>query len=173
MKNLKLVSALLVALALLVTVAPHALAEADHGDSITLTLDRRVKPESFFHIGRFFLRGDRAATTITVYEPVIRNYDGKPIDSFTIQTTSGRTKVPIGTVKGIRLNDWVDRRTDDIPQIERTINANILFTNGTQKQVLMNADFGTIEGKTNRGDFFVSDPSTVRYIEFHRDNEEG
>ncbi len=173
MKNFKLVSALLVAMALLVTAAPHVLAEPDHGDSITLTLDRRVKPESFFHVGRFFLRGDRAATTVTVYEPVIRNYDGKPIEGFTIQTVSGRTMVPIDTVQGIRLNDWVERRMDDIPQIERTVNANILFTNGKQKQVLMNVDFGTIEGKTSRGELFVEDPSTVRYIEFHRDSEEG
>jgi hypothetical protein len=173
MKNFKLVSALIMALAMFATVAPLALAEADQGDSITVTLDRRVRPESYFHPGRFFLWGDRVATTVTVYEPVIRNYNGDPIESFTIQTASGRTNVPIDTVQEICLNNRIGRRTDDIPDIERTVKANILFTNGTEKQVLMSADFGTIEGKTDRGELFVADPSTVRYIMFHRSSEEG
>ncbi len=172
MKNFKLASALLVAVALLVTAAPHVLAEPDHGDSITITLDRRVMPESFFNIGRFFMREDRATTTVTVYEPVIRNYDGRPITGFTIQTASGQTKVPIDTVQELSLNGWIGRQLDEIPDTERTVNANILFTNGTQKQVLMNADFGTIEGKTNRGELFVGDPVTIKHIEFHRGGEE-
>jgi hypothetical protein len=103
-----------------------------------------------------------------VYDHVIRDYNNKPIEALTIQTTSGRTKIPIESVKAMRLNDWIERRTDDIPRVERTVNANILFVDGTQKQVLMNADFGTIEGKTDKGDFFLKDPHTVRYIEFHR-----
>ena len=173
MKSFKLVAALLVAVALFGVVAPQALAEPDHGDSITITLDRRVKPESFFNVGRFFLRGDRATTTVTVYEPVIRNNDGKPITGLTIQTASGQTKVPIDTVQGLSLDGWIGRQLDEIPNIERTVNANILFTNGTQKQVLMNADFGTIEGKTHRGELFVGDPCTIRHIDFHRGGEEG
>jgi hypothetical protein len=171
MKNFKLVAALLSALMLVLAFAPYALAEADHGDSITLLIDRRVKPESFFHPGRFFASG--AEVTVEVRDPVIRNYDGKPIESLTIQTASGQTRIPIDTVRGIELEGWIGRRTDDIPHIDCTVKANILLTDGTQKQVLMNADFGTIEGKTDRGDFFLKDPHTVKYIIIHRQGEEG
>ena len=171
MKNFKHVAALLSALMLVLAFAPYALADADHGDSITLLIDRRVKPESFFHIGRFF--SPRSEATVEVLDPVIRNYDGKPIENLTIQTASGQTRIPIETVQEIELSGWIGRRTDDIPHIDCTVNADILLTDGTQKQVLMNADFGTIEGKTDRGDFFLSDPHTVKYITFHRQGEEG
>ena len=168
MKHAKLAAILIVALTLTAAIAPGVVAEPDQGDSITITIDRKTKPVSFFHPGRFFLRGGRAEATVTVYDHVIRNYDNKPMEALTIQTTSGRTKIPIESVQAMRLNDWIERRTDDIPRVEHTVNANILFVDGTQKQVLMNADFGTIEGKTDKGDFFLKDPHTVRSIEFHR-----
>ena len=168
MKSLKLISSLLAVMALLALAAPLATAGEKQADSITITIDRTVKPASFFHIGRFFARSDSKQATETVYDPVIRDYDGKPIEGFTIQTASGRTFIPIDTVKAMRLNDWIERRRDEIARVEFTVNANILFTNDTQKQVIMNADFGTIEGKTDHGDFFLKDPHTVRFIEFHR-----
>jgi hypothetical protein len=173
MKNFKCVAATMAALMLVLTFAPYALAEADYGESITITIDRRVKPQSFFQIGRFFAPKHHTVVSTEVYEPVIRNYDGKPIEHLTVQTASGQTRIPIDTVQGIMLNDWVERRRDDIPHIEHTVNANILFTNGKQEQVVMNADFGTIEGKTDNGEFFVADPTTVRCISFHREGEEG
>ncbi len=166
MKNLKLISSLVVAAMLFAVVAPHAAAEGEQADAITITIDRAVKPQSFFHIGRFF--APRREATLTVYDPIIRNYDGRLTEKFTIQTASGRTDIPIDSVQAIRLNNWIERRTEDIPQVEWTVNANILLTDGTQKQVLMNADFGTIEGRTDRGEFFLKDPHTVRFIEFHR-----
>lgn len=168
MRYAKLAAILVVALTLTAAIAPGAVAEPDQGNSITITIDRKTKPQSFFHPGRFFMRSERREATLTVYDHVIRDYNNKPIEALTIQTTSGRTKIPIESVKAMRLNDWVERRTDDIPHVECTVNANILFVDGTQKQVLMNADFGTIEGKTDKGDFFLKDPHTVRYIEFHR-----
>jgi hypothetical protein len=171
MKNSKPVALILSALMLVLAFAPYALAEADHGESITILIDRAVKPQSYFHIGRFFQKGRKK--TVEVYEPVIRNYDGKPIESLTIQTASGRTQIPIETVQEIKLENWIERRTDDIPHIEQVVEAKILLTSGEQKKVLMNADFGTIEGKTERGEFFLADPITVRCIAFHRTQEEG
>lgn len=168
MKYAKLAAILVVALTLTAAIAPGAVAEPDQGNSITITIDRTTKPQSFFHPGRFFIRSEWKEATVTVYDHVIRDYNNRPIEFLTIQTTSGRTKIPIESVKAMRLNDWIERRTDDIPRVECTVNANILFVDGTQKQVLMNADFGTIEGKTDKGDFFLKDPHTVRYIEFHR-----
>jgi len=168
MKSLKLIPSFLVAMMLFAVDIPYAAAEGEQADSITITIDRKVKPQSFFHIGRFFAPRDRREATLMIYEPVIRDYDGIPIEDFTVQTASGRTKIPIDSVKAMRLNNWVERRRDDIPRVEWTVNANILFTNGNEKQVIMAADFGTIEGKTDRGEFFLNDPHTVRYLEFHR-----
>ena len=168
MKSLKLISSFLVAMMLFAVAVPYAAAEGEQADSITITIDRRVKPQSFFHIGRFFAKADRREATLTVYDPVIRDYDGIPIKDFTVQTASGRTAIPIDTVEAIRFSSWLGRRTDDIERVEWTVNADILLTNGNEKQVIMAADFGTIEGKTDRGEFFLSDPHTVRYLEFHR-----
>jgi hypothetical protein len=171
MKNLKLTAALLSALMLVLAFAPYALANPDHGESITLLIDRAVKPESFFHIGRFFMPPSRRKIIVEVYNPVIRHYDGSPIEGLIIQTSSGRTNIPIDTVQKITLKGWIGRRTDDIPRIERTVNATILLTNGTQKEVLMNADLGTIEGQTDRGEFFLKDPTTIKCISFRREGE--
>lgn len=170
MKNSKPVAILLAALMMVLAFAPCASAEPDQGESITLTIDRAVMPQSIFHPGRFLQDG--RSMTVEVREPVIRNYYGDPIDGFTIQTASGRTKIPIENVRSIEFNNWIERRTDDIPRVERTVTANIVLTNGEKKQVLMNADFGTIEGKTDRGDFLLTDPITVRYIFFNRPEEE-
>ena len=168
MKGLKLTSALLTAFVLIAGFAPYCLAAGDQGDSITITIDRRVMPQSVFHAGRFALSDERAEATVTVFDHTIRNYDGKRIKSFTIQTSSGRTDVPIATVKEITIDNFVSRRTDDISRIENVVEADMVLVDGTEKHVLMNADFGTIEGKTNRGDFFLKYPHTVRHIVFNR-----
>lgn len=161
MRSLKLAAALVLGVLLVTAFASSA--KADEG-SITITIDRRVMPRALLHPGLFFTK----AETLTVTDYVIRNYLGKPIEGFTVQTASGRTMIPIDTVQGIRLNEWVERRTDDIPGIEHTVNANILYTDGTEEQVLMNADFGTIEGTTELGEFFLKDPLTVRRLVFNR-----
>jgi OOP family OmpA-OmpF porin len=164
MRSLKLVSALLLGVALIAASAP--VAGADEG-SITITIDRRVMPRALLNPGLFFTRGE----TVTVENYVIRNYLGKPIEGFIVQTASGRTTIPIDTVQGIDVDRRVERRTEDIPDIERTVKANILYTDGTQEQVLMNADFGTIEGTTELGEFFLDDPLTVRKLVFNRFEE--
>jgi outer membrane protein OmpA-like peptidoglycan-associated protein len=133
-------------------------------DSITLTLDRKTMPQSLLHPGRFFTKQE----IVTVYDYVIRNYLGQPIEGFTIQTASGLTKVPIDTVEEIRFKNWVKRRTDDIYLIERVVEADMFFTDGSQMRVLTNADFGTIEGRTELGHFFLGDPLAVRQLVFNR-----
>ena len=164
MRGLKLVSTLL--LGVVLVAASASVARADDG-SITITIDRRVMPRVIFHPGLLFTK----AETVTVKDYVIRNYLGKPIGGFVIQTASGRTTIPIDAVQEIRMNEWVSRRTEDIPGIERVVEADILYTDGTRERVLMNADFGTIEGATELGEFFLGDPLTVRSLVFNRVEE--
>ena len=168
MKGFKIAAAILVALMLVGTHVPYVSAEQDQGKSITITLDRRTVPQSMFRAGRFFVDKDDVTATVTVFDHAIRDRAGTPIDGFTIQTASGQTKVPIETVKEIRFTGWVHRRTDDIELVEHVTEADILLTNGTEKNVLMSADFGTIEGKTERGDFFLGDSHTVRHLLINR-----
>ena len=64
MKGLKLASALVAAFVLIAGFAPYCLAEVDQGDSITITIDRRVMPQSVFHVGRFALPEERAEAMV-------------------------------------------------------------------------------------------------------------
>jgi hypothetical protein len=106
-----------------------------------------------------------------VEDYVIRDYLGKPIKGFMIQAGPGLEKIPVETVEAISINNWVRRRTDDIPHIENVVKADMLMTDGSEMHVLMNADFGTIEGRTELGDFFLKDPLTVRHLVFNRVEE--
>ena len=164
MRGLKFASAILLGIALVA--AFSAVAKADAG-SITITISRSVMPQSLLHPGRFF----QGPETVTVEDYVIRNYMGKPIQDFTIQAGSGLEKIPVDTVEEISINNWVRRRTDDLPHIENVVEADMLMTDGSEMHVLMNADFGTIEGKTELGDFFLKDPHTVRHLVFNRIEE--
>ncbi len=164
MKVFKLASVLLVVLALTAIAMPNVMADCEEGDSITITIDRGTKPSSFFHPGRFFTK----SATETVYEFVIRDYDGLAIEGLTIQTSSGRTIVPIDRIKEIRFNNWIERESDDINYVENVVKADLMFNDGTEKSVVMNADMGTIEGKTKLGDFFLRDPHTLRRLVFNR-----
>ncbi len=164
MRSHKLISALLLGLALAAAFASGSSAEEE---SITITIDRKTMPQSLLHPGRFFTKQE----TVTVYDYVIRNYLGKPIEDFIVQTAAGMTKIPVDTVTEIRFRNWIKTRTSDIPNIERVVEAEMFFTDGTMMQVLMNADFGTIEGRTELGDFFLKDPATVRHLVFNRVEE--
>lgn len=164
MKVFKLASTLLVVLAVMAGAMPNVMADCEKGESITITIDRGTKPSSFFHPGRFFTK----SATVTVYEFVIRDYDGLPVESLIIQTSSGRTTVPINRVKEIRFGNWIKRESRDIGYVENVVKADIVLTNGTEKSGLMNADLGTIEGKTELGDFFLRDPHTLRSLVFNR-----
>ena len=162
MKGLKPVVGLLVALTLLVAFAPCASADQE-GKSITITIDRKTMPQSIFQLGRFYTVSEKV--TLTDYE--IRDYAGAPIDGLIIQTCSGQTKIPICTVKEIRLSRWFHRRTDDIFLVEDVVEADITLTDGTMRSVLMNANFGTIAGQSDLGSFFLGDPLTVRHLVFN------
>ncbi len=164
MKGFKLTSTLLAALMVVAVFAPCALAEGEQGDSITITIDRLVMPQSLLHPGRALTKPE----IVMVYDHVIRSYDGKPIDSFTIQTASGRTDIPIENIREITIENDISRRTGDIHRIENVVEADIVLVDGTEKHVVMNADFGTIEGNTDRGEFFLKYPHTVRHIVFNR-----
>jgi len=164
MKALRTVLTVVSALAM---VAVPTLATAACGvdsASITITIDRGTMPQSIFHPGRIFTKPE----TLTVNEFVIRDYSGNPIDSFTIQTSSGRTEVPMNLIQEIRQKGWIHRRTDDIEYVENIVKADMLLTDGTEMSVIMNADFGTIEGKTELGEFFLGDPHSVRRLVFNR-----
>ncbi len=161
MRRLRPCLSLVIAFALIAGLAPCVWAGED---SVTLTLDRKTMPQSLLHPGRFFTKQE----VVTVYDYVIRDYRGEPIEGFTIQTASGLTKVPIDTVEEIRFKNWIKRRTDDIYLIERVVEADMFFTDGSQMRVLTNADFGTIEGRTELGDFFLGDPLAVRHLVFNR-----
>lgn len=153
MKRFRIVAALLVAFMLVAGFAPYASAGVDQGNSITIELKAPHK---------------RVQGTVTVRDHVIRGYLGQPIEAITIQTASGRTKIPIENISEIKMGRCISRRTDDIPRIEHVVKADIILVDGTRKNVVMNADFGTIEGKTDRGDFYLGDPLTVKHIVFHR-----
>ena len=163
MKALKISLATVIALAMLAVAA--SVAAADDG-TITITIDRKVMLRGLLHPG---ITSD--AETITVHDYVIRNYSGKPIEVFLVRTASGLTRIPVETVKEIQMSYRVKRRTDDIPRIERVVEADMYFTDGTMEHVVMNADFGTIEGTTELGDFFLDDPTTVRRLVFNRVEE--
>ncbi len=170
MRWCKVASVLVIAVVLVGSLIPNAIAEEEKKETKTLivTIDRRVMPESIFHAGRFFIPEDDVRATATVSDYVIRDYSGNPIDGFTIQTASGQTKIPIDNVKRIKFSGHVATETEDIPLVERVTEADILLVDGTTKHVLMKADFGTIEGKTNRGDFFLGKPETVIELVFER-----
>jgi len=164
MRGLKFATAILLGIALIAAVAPVARADAE---SITITISRTVMPQSLLHPGRFF----QDPETLTVEDYVIRNYLGRPIEDFMIQAASGLEKVPVETVKEISFNNRIRRRTDDLPRVERVVEADMVMTDGSTMHVLMNADFGTIEGRTELGDFFLEDPTTVRHLVFNRIEE--
>ncbi len=162
MKRSNVLSVLL--LALFITSTFVSIAVAEEEDSITITIDRKVMPQSLLHPERF----KTDAETFTVYDYVIRDYSGNPIDGFIVQTASGQTTIPIDTVKQIRTEGWIHRETDDIAYVENVVRAYFLFTDGTQEQYLMNADFGTIEGETDLGEFFLGNPHSVKSLTFNR-----
>ena len=111
---------------------------------------------------------DGARVTVTVSDYVIRDFSGAPIKGFTVQTVSGQTMIPIDTVKEIEFSGCVSTRTEDIDNVEHVTKAKILLVDGKKKSVVMNSDFGTIEGKTKRGDFFLGKPDTVMKLVFNR-----
>ena len=164
MKFFRSVVALLLAFSLMAVLAPCVKAEQENAKSITVTIDRVVMPQSSIYPGRVFT--DPA--TVTVSDFVIRDYLGIPIEGFIVQTVSGQTKVPICKVKEIDFSGWTHRRTDDIKLVENVTCAEIILTDGTSRSVVMNADFGTIEGKTEHGDFYLSLPHTVERLVFNR-----
>jgi hypothetical protein len=164
MKLFRSATALLVAFSLMAVCAPAVRAEQGNAESITITIDRMVMPQSVFHPGRACTK----PATVTVSDFVIRNYSGAPIDGFIVQTVSGQTKVPIDDVKEINFSGWTHRRTEDIDLIENVTRAEMVLTDGTSKSVILNADFGTIEGKTEKGDFFLDLPHTVERLVFNR-----
>ena len=168
MKLFKITSVCLIVLTLVASLVPNAVAEEAKDKTLTITIDRRVMPQSVLNAGRFFIEEDDVRATVTVRDYVIRDYTGDPIDGFIIQTASGQTKIPVDTVKKIEFANWVDRRTEDIDLIENVREADILLRNGQTKHALVNADFGTIEGKTNRGDFFLGKPHTIMKLVFDR-----
>ena len=164
MKARKLVPAILLTVTLLAVSTLGASAEEG---SITITISRKTMPQSLLHPGRFFTK----AETLTVHDYVIRDYLGRPIESFAIQTASGLTKIPVDTVKEIHFNNWLKRRTEDVYLSEFVVQADMLMTDGSEMNVLMNPDFGTIEGKTELGEFFLKDPHTIRRLVFNRIEE--
>jgi outer membrane protein OmpA-like peptidoglycan-associated protein len=164
MKGIRIAFALLVTLTLVAVFTPNATAE---GESITITIDRNVMPQTIFHPGR----SRTEPATVTVYDYVIRDYSGKPTKVFTLQTASGRTRVPLESVREITLDNWISRRTDDIPDVEHVVHVDMLLKDGTRIDSLMNADFGTIEGTVDNGEFFLEDPHTVRHIVFNESME--
>jgi hypothetical protein len=164
MKALKIAIALLVALILLAVIVPSAAAGEGESESITITIDRKTMPSSLLFLGRFFTE----SATVTVDDFVIRNYFGLPIDGFVIHTSSGRTKIPIDEVKEICFSRWIQRNTKDIVSAENVVSAEMVLTDETELSVLVNADIGTIEGKTDWGDFLLIDPHTVRRLVFNR-----
>lgn len=167
MKPFTLISVLLGALIMVALLTPCAVGECVQDESITITIDRKTMPSSVLHPGRFFIKGE----TVTVHDFVIRDYFGIPIDGFVIRTSSGQTKVPVDQLEEIRLCRWPHRYSDDIKYIENVVEADMFLTDGTKMDVLMNADFGTIEGKTELGNFFLKDPHTVRRLVFNRSEQ--
>jgi hypothetical protein len=154
-------------LMLLLLLAAHpaaALAEQGRAESITLVLDRAVMPVSIYHAGLFWTQPE----IVTVHDFVIRDYLGYPIDSFTVQKASAREEIPIETVNSIRQTGWICKNTKDIEGIEYVVPVVISLTDGRELETLMNADFGTIEGSTILGSFFLADPHTVKEMTFNR-----
>jgi len=168
MKLFKITSVCLIVLTLVGSLIPNAVAEEAKGKTLTITIDRRVMPQSVLNAGLFFIEEDDVRATVTLRDFVIRDYSGDPIDGFIIQTASGQTKIPVDKVKKIEFANWVERRTEDIDLIENVREADILLLDGQTKHVLMNADFGKIEGKTDRGNFFLAKPHTVMMLVFDR-----
>lgn len=144
----------------------HAQANAGQGgaQSITMIIDRNVMPASIYHAGLFWTFPE----TVTVENFVIRDYLGRPIDGFVIQTASARTKVPIRNVQEIQHTGWICKNTKDIEGIEYVVPVHMVLTDGTELDTLMNADFGTVEGRTVDGKIFINDPHTVTYLVFNR-----
>lgn len=161
MRGFKLGITILLALMLANIFVSNAVAE---GDSITLTIDRKTMPHALFRPSELLTESE----TVTVNDYVIRDYFGEPIKGFVVQTASGETLLPIDTIKQIRTKGWIHRRTEDIDYVENVVKADILFTDGTREEVLMNADFGTIEGNTELGEFFLGNPHSIKSLVFNR-----
>lgn len=159
-------TALLLILALVFTgiFTPAVMADEGTGDSITLTIDRRTKPNTIFHPEWW----DESPATVTVYNYVIRDYYGTPVEDVVIKTASGRTEIPISRVKEIHTKGWLRRYKNEIDYINTVIDADIVLTDGTQLSGAMNADLGTIEGDTDLGAFFLGDPHTIKDLVFNR-----
>ncbi|GAB4337100.1 MAG: hypothetical protein Kow0099_10400 [Candidatus Abyssubacteria bacterium] len=155
---------LAVALAVVVAVTLIGEVKAETKESITITIDRKVYPAVIFHPGLCRTQ----AETVTLDNYAIRDYLGVPIEGFIIQTISGQTEVPLYLVKEIKFDGCVRHKTEDIDHIYFVQWADMTLVDGTQMRVLMNADFGTIEGDTEDGEFFLGDPHTVRHLVFNR-----
>lgn len=164
MKGFKLPVILLVALMLTGIIAPVAMAECEDAKSLTVTIDRRVMPQTIYHPGRLFQRPK--TVTVTLHDFVIRDYAGMPTDGFTIQTNAGQTKIPLDAVKELQLYGEFYRRTDDIYLSENLVRSHFSLTDGREVWAFMNPDFGTIEGKTGQGDFFLKEPHAVKRLVF-------
>ncbi|MBI5118206.1 OmpA family protein [Candidatus Poribacteria bacterium] len=165
MRILKTASAFLIALTTIAGLIPDALAAMGNCDSITVTIDRKTHPNIIFHPELW----KSQPSTVKVHDFMIRDYYGNPIDGFVIQTASGRTEIPVDQVKEIHQRGWITRARKDIEFLDSFVKADITLVDGTTLDVLMNADFGTIEGKTELGDFYLGDPHTVKMLVFNRE----
>ncbi|RJP19805.1 MAG: hypothetical protein C4520_12005 [Candidatus Abyssobacteria bacterium SURF_5] len=155
---------LLLVLALLAGFTSAARGEQGNARTITLTLDRAVMPAALYHPGTLCT----GPMVVTVHDFVIRNHFGLPIDSFIVQKASARVEIPIETVQEIRQTGWISKKTEDIPRIMYVVPAVITLTDGREIETIINADFGTIEGMTERGPFFLDDPHTITRLVFNR-----
>jgi len=153
---MKYLAAVLLVAAMMAVVSSGALAEQGRATSITVTLDRAVMPVTLYHPG--LMCGE--PVVVTVNDFAIRNYFGVPIDGFLVQKASATVEIPIETVSEIRQTGWICRNTKDIEGIAYVVPVVITLTDGREVETLMNADFGTIEGFTERGFLFVEDPHT-------------
>lgn len=162
MKASKCVLTVTLAVVVALTLVGEAMAEKK--ESITVTLDRKVYPAVIFYPGLCWTEPQ----TVTVNNYAIRNYLGIPVEGFIIQTVSGQTEVPLYLVKEIKFDGCIRHKTKDIDHIYFVQWADMTLVDGTRMRVLTNADFGTIEGDTEDGAFFLGDPHTVKHIVFNR-----
>ena len=140
--------------------------QAETEDTLTLTFYPRVSHEQI--LGLVIPWGAPETVTVTNYR--IADMRGGARGYIKLETASGITRLNFDDVRRIdfvsypRLHEFGKR----MESVIYTVRSNVQLTDGSRiENAILNAHWGTVEGDTELGRFFLSDPMTVASLSFN------
>lgn len=155
----------LLAIAALLGTPVAVQAETEAEDTLTLTMYPRVSHEKI--LGLVIPWGTPETVTVSNYRIADLRGDGR--DHILLETGSGLTRLSFDDVRRIEFVSYprLHEMNERMQSATYTVRANVHLADGTRiENAILNAHWGTVEGDTELGPFFLSNPLTVASLTF-------